>query len=164
MGPTWDVKILHRCLLLGNCQTIVLVYTVYTWVHHLFAYPRWIISFLISFILNFIFFNLLSFFLSHLFLIFFFSNDLSWDKKYRKSQLLSFSNRRSNERKFYQILGGSTRRDNYRKLSSSIIQEKCTIRLLQRYKQNLHLRTNEKDNHVNNLLEEMFNIYSRPSF
>jgi hypothetical protein len=126
------------------------------------AYPTWIISFLIWFILIF-------FFLSHLFLysffylIFFyifFSKGLSWDGRYRKSRLLFFSNRRNNERKISQILGGSTRRDNYRKLFSSIIQKKYTVRLLQRYKQNLHLRTNGEENRVNSLLEEMFNIYN----
>jgi hypothetical protein len=104
-------------------------------IHHLhmsyfiifIAYPRWIISFLIWFILNFIFFSISSFSISfflYFFLIFFFSKGLSWYEKYRKSWLLSFSNRRSNEWKNSQILGVSTRRDNYRKLSSSIIQEK----------------------------------------
>jgi uncharacterized protein YdiU (UPF0061 family) len=39
-------------------------------------------------------------------------------------------------------------------------KKKYTVRLLQRYKQNLHLRTNEEDNRVNSLLEEMFNIYN----
>jgi Domain of unknown function (DUF4413) len=39
-------------------------------------------------------------------------------------------------------------------------KKKCTIRFLQRYKQNLYLRTNEEDNRVNSLLKEMFNIYN----
>jgi Domain of unknown function (DUF4413) len=39
-------------------------------------------------------------------------------------------------------------------------KKKYTIRLLQRYKQNLRLRTNEEENRVNSLLEEMFNIYN----
>jgi Domain of unknown function (DUF4413) len=39
-------------------------------------------------------------------------------------------------------------------------KKKYTVGLLQRYKQNLHLPTNEEDNRVNRLLEEMFNIYN----
>jgi Domain of unknown function (DUF4413) len=39
-------------------------------------------------------------------------------------------------------------------------KKKYTVSLLQRYKQNLHLRTKEEDNRVNSLLEEMFNIYN----
>jgi Domain of unknown function (DUF4413) len=39
-------------------------------------------------------------------------------------------------------------------------KKKYTVTLFQRYKQNLYLRTNEEDNCVNSLLEEMFNIYN----
>jgi Domain of unknown function (DUF4413) len=39
-------------------------------------------------------------------------------------------------------------------------KKKYTVSLLQRYKYNLHLPTNEEENRVNSLLEEMFNIYN----
>jgi 16S rRNA C1402 N4-methylase RsmH len=39
-------------------------------------------------------------------------------------------------------------------------KKKYTVNLLQRYKQKLRLHTNEEENRVNNLLEEMFNIYN----
>jgi 16S rRNA C1402 N4-methylase RsmH len=42
----------------------------------------------------------------------------------------------------------------------SSFKKKYTVNLLQRYKQKLRLHTNEEENRVNNLLEEMFNIYN----
>jgi hypothetical protein len=92
--------------------------------HHLYRISK--VNYLFFF--NLIHFNIylfsISFFYIRFFYLIFFYIFFSNVRKYRKSRRLSFSNRRSNERKFSQILGGSTRRDNYCKLSPSIIQEK----------------------------------------